>query len=89
VEVSSHPFHPCIATVEYHASCAVEERLQKSISSIVEQSGAGYCAIGYHTAVNRASVGTAYAWYTRVIERKASREKKWPGKAHLSDNEIV
>jgi hypothetical protein len=39
--------------------------------------------------VNRASVGTAYAWYTGVIKRKASREKKWLRKAHLSDNEMV
>jgi len=52
-------------------------------------SGAGYCAIGYHKAREQRSEGTIYAWYTGVIKRKASREKKRLGKAHLSDNEMV
>jgi hypothetical protein len=55
-----------------------EDYVSKSLCHLSWSKAMGLTiAIGYHThVVNRASVGTAYAWYTGVGNKKKRHQKK-------------
>ena len=57
-----------------------EERVSKSLCHLSwSKVGLDIALLDITQHVNRASVSTAYAWYTGVIKRKASRAKKMAG----------